>query len=71
MRATPEARRRAGEITRQMLMPLAKQTTISCSVCSRLSATRAATKRDIGRISATSCGMARRLIFNSTRGFCP
>ena len=52
-----QASRMAGEITRHRLIPPAKQTTISCSVCSRFSATSAATNTAMGRIRLMSCGM--------------
>ena len=61
-KATVQARRMAGEITRQRLMPPAKQTTISCSVCSRLRAMMAATNRDTGRIRLNSWGRASRVM---------
>jgi hypothetical protein len=56
-KATVAASRIAGLMTRQRLMPPAKQTTISCSVCSRLNATSAATKVAIGSTMLISCGM--------------
>ncbi len=65
------ARRTTGEITRQRLMPPAKQTTSSCSVCSRFSATRAATKMVIGRIIDTRDGRPRRVILRNTAALWP
>ncbi len=58
VRAAKAASLMAGEITFQRLMPLAKQTTISCSVCIRFSAMAAATNTAIGRIRLTSSGSA-------------
>jgi hypothetical protein len=51
-------------------MPPAKQVTISCSVCSRLSAVSAATRMATGRIITMSCGIANRVIFRKIRGLC-
>ena len=66
IRVATTARRTAGEITRQRLMPPAKQPTISCSVCSRFSATRVATNSAIGRIMPSSWGRARAMILKNT-----
>ncbi len=63
----PAATRIAGEMTFQRLMPPAKQTTISCSMCSRFSAITAATNTATGRITLISWGRARRVALRKTR----
>ena len=56
----------AGALTRQRLMPPAKQTTISCSVCSRLSETRQATNSAIGRVMTAVDGRLSATTFRNT-----
>ena len=57
----------AGAITRQRLMPAAKQTTSSCSMCSRFSAISPATNRAMGSTRASSSGRLSRTIREKVR----
>ena len=65
--AAAVASRTAGAPTRQRLIPPAKQTTISCSVCSRFSATRSATKSAIGSTITSMAGMPSATILRNTQ----